>query len=247
MRVVEQGTPPVADNPLGVVARAVDGPTGAAPLQEAARDARSVAIVIPDGTRGASSGVYLLPVISRLSRAGIRPEQMKLIVARGIHTATPRDVVRQMVGGEMMDILKPVQSAPTTASMNVRIGEDPELGEVRIHQMVAQADLVILTGVVSPHHLAGFGGGPKALVPGVAQRETVLAAHRLTLASLVRPDGSIRSASGNLEDNPFRDALLRVARDFGPSHAHADGPRHGRGRGWWHARAGLDPGAQVAP
>ena len=215
LRVMARHLPQGEGEPLALVARAVDAPTDALPLEEAARGIRSVAIVIPDGTRRASARVYLLPLISRLSRAGLRPDQMKLILARGIHAATARSVVREIIGPEMMGILKPVQSAPNTASLNVEIGHDPELGTIRVHRQVAEADLTILTGVVAPHHLAGFGGGAKALVPGVAERETVFAAHRLTLSSLVRPDGSIRSASGTLEDNPFHDALLRVAQDFG--------------------------------
>lgn len=201
--------------PLGVVARAVDHPVDAPPLEEACRGASSVAVIIPDGTRQASADVYLLPIISRLSRAGIGPDRIKLVIARGIHAATSRGDVEAILGREMMSILRPVQSAPTAEDLNVTIGEDPEIGQVRVHRAVAEADLVLLTGSVTPHHLAGFGGGPKALVPGVAHRDTVLAAHRLTLESLVRPDGSIRSASGSVSGNSFYAALLRVARSLG--------------------------------
>jgi len=211
--------PETVHEPLALVARAVDGPRDALPLEEAARGAASVAIVIPDGTREAAADVYLLPVLSRLARAGIGPDRTKLIMARGIHAATPRHDVEAMLGREMMSILRPVQSAPTAEDLNVLIGEDPEIGPIRVHRAVAEADLVVLTGSVRPHHLAGFGGGPKALVPGVADRDTILAAHRLTLASLVRPDGSIASAAGGatetLTDNAFYAALLRVARSFG--------------------------------
>ncbi len=215
IRVIDVEARGSGADPLGVVARAIDAPHDALPLEEAAADAETVAVVIPDGTRQAAADLYLLPVLSRLARAGVGPERTKLIVARGIHAATPRRYVEQMIGREMLTVLRPVQSAPATPESNVTIGEDPELGEVRVHQMVAEADLVVLTGSVRPHHLAGFGGGPKALVPGVAQRETVLAAHRLTLDALVRPDGSIRSAAGNIEGNSFHAALLRVARSFG--------------------------------
>jgi len=214
-RVLEPRRPEHHPDPLAVVARAVDAPIDAPSLEERAADVKSVAIVIPDGTRRASAHVYLMPILSRLSRAGLAPAQMKLVMARGIHPATHRSVVEEMLGRELMSVLRPVQSSPNTPDLNVTIGTDPELGEVRIHRHVAEADLVILSGPVTAHHLAGFGGGPKALVPGVAQRETVLAAHRLTLGSLVRPDGSIRSTGGVVEGNPFYAALLRVARDFG--------------------------------
>ena len=215
VRVVQPQAPADAPEPLDVVADALDNPIDEAPLEERAAQAKSVAIVIPDGTRRASAHLYLLPILARLSRVGVGPDRIKLVMARGIHPATHRNVVEEMLGRELMDILRPVQSSPNTPEMNVSIGEDPELGDVRIHKHVAEADLVILTGPVTTHHLAGFGGGPKALVPGVAERDTVLAAHKLTLGSLVRPDGSIRSAAGRLDGNPFQHALLRVARNFG--------------------------------
>lgn len=205
---------PVA-SPLAVVARAIDAPLGRPPLEEVARGARSVAVVIPDATRPAAAGVYLLPLLSRLTRAGLDPARIRLVVARGIHPATPRTEVARMLGEELVSVLRPIQSAPETPELNALLSTDPALGEVRVHRTVAEADLAILTGVVAPHHLAGYSGGPKALVPGVAERGTVLAAHRLTLDTLVAPDGSIRSAAGRLDDNPFYAALLGVARAHG--------------------------------
>lgn len=210
LRLVVPRAPERLPEPLAVVARAVDDPIDAPTLEVCAAGAKQVAIIIPDGTRRASAHLYLLPILARLARVGLGPQQIRLVMARGVHPATHRNVVEEMLGRELMSILRPVQSAPNSPEMNATIGNDPEIGEIRVHRHVAEADLVILTGPVTTHHLAGFGGGPKALVPGVAQRETVLAAHRLTLSSLVRPDGSIRSASGSTRDNPFYAALLRV-------------------------------------
>lgn len=201
--------------PLAVVAGAVDQPIDAPRLEEVAAGASGVTIVVPDGTRPPAARVYLLPVLARLARAGVNPDQLKVVMARGIHPATRRAAVEAALGAEVMTLLRPVQSAPDTPAMNALVGTDPELGEVRVHRLVAEADLVVLTGIVMPHHLAGFGGGPKSFVPGVADRATAVAAHRLTLDALVRPDGSIRSAEGRLEGNAFHAALLRAVRLFG--------------------------------
>jgi nickel-dependent lactate racemase len=214
VRVVEPRAV-AAPDPLGAVAQALDEPVGAPPLAEAARGKERVAVIVPDPTRPSAASAYLLPVIARLARAGLTPSRIKIVVARGIHPTAGRGEVEQTVGTEVMEALRPVQSAPETPELNVSIGADPELGDVRIHRIVADSPLVVLTGAVTPHHLAGFGGGPKALVPGVAERGTVLAAHRLTLRTLVAPDGSLTPVEGRLGENPFYDALLRVARGFG--------------------------------
>lgn len=215
VRVVEVPAPVATGDPMAAVAAALDEPLDAPPLEEAALGCRRVAVVVPDASRRSGADVYLLPVIARLARAGLEPRQISILLARGIHPTSPRAEVQKILGPGIMEALGVVQSAPGTPDLNTSIGEDEEIGDVRIHRIAANADLVVLTGPVTPHHLAGFGGGPKALVPGVAQRETVLAAHRLTLRASVRPDGSVRSLAGRFEDNPFREALLRVARGFG--------------------------------
>jgi len=202
-------------DPLALVAQALDEPLDALPLAEAARGKERVTIVVPDPTRPSAARVYLLPVIARLARAGLAPQRIRVVMARGIHAAAGRAEVEELVGPEVMEALRPVQSSPDLPEWNTTIGTDEELGEVRVHRQVADAGLVILTGAITPHHLAGFGGGPKALVPGTAERDTVVAAHRLTLRTLVAPDGSIVPIAGRLERNPFREALLRVARAFG--------------------------------
>lgn len=202
-------------DPLGVVADALDQPVGAPPLHELARGCGRVTVVVPDPTRPAAAATYLLPVLARLARAGHGPSTIRVLVARGIHAAASRDEVQALVGPEVMEALRPLQSAPDLPEWNEPLGEDPQLGPVRVHRLVADAGLVLLTGAVTPHHLAGFGGGAKALVPGTADRDTVLAAHRLTLRTLVRPDGSLAPVTGRLEANPFREALLRVARATG--------------------------------
>ena len=213
-RVVTLPAPAATGDPLAVVAAALDEPLDAPPLEARARGCRRVAVVVPDASRRSGADVYLLPVIARLARAGLEPRQISLVVARGIHPTSSRAEVQRILGPGVMEALSTVQSAPDTPDHNSSIGVDEEIGDVRVHRIVAGADLVVLTGPVTPHHLAGFSGGPKALVPGVAQRETVLAAHRLTLRTVVRPDGSVRSLAGRMDANPFRDALLRVTRAF---------------------------------
>jgi nickel-dependent lactate racemase len=106
-------------------------------------------------------------------------------------------------------------TAPDDDGAHADLAPDAAIAPLRVHRLVAEADLVVLTGAVAPHYLAGFSGGAKALVPGCASRETVLAAHRLTLDVTVAPDGSVRSLFGRFEGNRFREALLRVARRFG--------------------------------
>lgn len=217
LEVVEprRPTPPVPPDPLDVVAQALDAPVDAEPLARAAAGLKRVTVVVPDATRPVPPAAILWPVLARLARAGVRPEGIRVVVARGLHAASTRAEVERIVGTEVLETLRPVQSAADLPEWNVPLHVDEELGEVRVHRQVAEADLVVLIGIVQPHHLAGFGGGAKALVPGTADRATILAAHRLTLRTWVQPDGGLRRLEGVWGPNPFREALVRVARTHG--------------------------------
>ena len=215
--VVEPQAPTASDNALGTIAQALDQPVGAKPFQELAAGCQRVAIVVPDPTRRAPAHKYLLPVFSRLARVGIGPDRISLIVGRGLHGTCTRDEVAAIVGEEVAATIRPVQSAPETPGLNQTLFEDERLGPVRVHRIAAQADLVLLTGIVQRHHLAGHGGGAKGLIPGIAERDTILAAHRLTLDALVQPDGSIR-LPGARGRNRFRAALTDVATRWGKAY-----------------------------
>ncbi len=216
VRLVVPDVPKALEDPLGAVAAALDGPLSDATIEDRARGASSVVIVVPDGTRVAPAELYLLPLIARLARVGLGPRNISVVVGRGIHPPATKAEVARILGPQVMEALRPVQSAPNAPESNVSLGEDAELGDVRVHRLVAEADLVVLTGSVAPHHLAGFGGGAKALVPGVAERDTVIRAHKLTVRSVVGPDGRLKSLTGDdVAPNPFRSALLRAVRMHG--------------------------------
>ena len=255
VQVLRRPATTATDDPMRAVAAALDQPMDSAPLTERAKGARSVAVVVPDRTRPAAMRHCLLPVISRLAQSGLGPSQIRLVLARGGHPTTPPAEVASILGAELMASLRPIQSAPDTEELNESIGRDAELGDIRVHRVVAQSDLVVLTGLVQPHHLAGFGGGAKGLVPGVADRDTVLRTHRLGVDALVRPDGSLTPVSGRLGRNPFRQAVTRIAREFGrvfhvgvvtgqadelvSVHAGEVGASHEAAANTWRARLGI--------
>jgi nickel-dependent lactate racemase len=80
-----------------------------------------------------------------------------------------------------------------------------------INRIAVEADVRILTGFIEPHFFAGFSGGPKALMPGVAATETVMSNHGWD--NLNDP----RATFGICEGNPLWEELLEIAQRVGPS------------------------------
>jgi nickel-dependent lactate racemase len=185
------------------IKKAVSNPIGMKPLREYARGKKEVVILFDDMARVTRVAEIVPPLLAELAAAGIKDRQIRFICACGCHGALDRaDFVKKL--GE--DVLKrfPVYNhnpfnnciyAGTTTG-GTRIGINAE---------VMKCDLKIGIGSVVPHIMAGFGGGSKIVLPGVAAYETVLALHspRNTGAG----GGDFKdtvSGMGAIDDNPRR-------------------------------------------
>src|SRR3954468_10402195 len=80
-----------------------------------------------------------------------------------------------------------------------------------INRLIAEADVRIITGFIEPHFFAGFSGGPKGIMPGVAGLETVMSNHG------ARMIGHPKSAFGVTAGNPIWEEMRDIALRVGPS------------------------------
>ncbi len=80
--------------------------------------------------------------------------------------------------------------------------------EVSVDRFYAESDLKILTGCIAPHQFAGFSGGRKSVIPGIAGIEAVRRHHSFP----IRPE---RISLGRLEGNRFHEEALAAARISG--------------------------------
>jgi nickel-dependent lactate racemase len=87
---------------------------------------------------------------------------------------------------------------------------------VAVNRRVAEADRVIVTGTVGFHYFAGYGGGRKGLVPGVASRATCMATHFAVLNPPEIGGRHPKAATGVLAGNPVHEAILEAARMVEP-------------------------------
>jgi nickel-dependent lactate racemase len=76
---------------------------------------------------------------------------------------------------------------------------------VKINPAVAQADLRVGISSVLPHPMAGYGGGPKIIMPGICNFDFIRDHH-------MKHVGHRRSVAGVTKGNPFYEDCMRVAR-----------------------------------
>ncbi len=213
---------------VDIVEAALDAPVGSPRLEERARGLARVTIVVPDRTRPAGVPLYVPAILERLARAGVPESGVTILVGGGIHAPASGTEAADLVGPDVARRVRVLGSDADDAASFVDVAADRAVARPRLHRAVVETDLVVVTGAVAPHYLAGWSGGAKAIVPGCADRATVEAAHRLTLDATVGFDGSVRSLLGSSAQNPFRAALERVAARAAPAFGFLSGVAEGR-------------------
>ncbi len=161
---------------------ALDAPLGAPALAELAQGARSAAIAVEDITRPALVAPALEAIVARLEAAGIAPERIRVLVAVGGHAPLDRAALRLKLGERVLARCDVGNHHPYENLVD--LGTSKGGLPVKINRLFAEADVKLAVGSVVPHPYAGFGGGGKIVLPGLAGIETLEMNHRPAVTGL---------------------------------------------------------------
>ncbi len=195
-------------NPQEKILRCLRKPTNSDSLNRLARPGDRVAIVVDDHTRPTPTGIILQPILEELKRAGVRKDNVSIVFACGVHRKVKEREAKKLLGEEIAEDIEWI-SHDCEAEDMVYIGTTSYGTRVEINPLVAEADLRILTGDICYHFFAGYGGGRKSLLPGVASKEATTKNHSM----IVRPKAEI----GVLKGNPVHEDMVEGARFADPS------------------------------
>jgi lactate racemase len=183
---------------------ALQRPVGSPRLSELAAGKRSAVIVTSDATRAVPNKVLLPLVLAELKAGGIGEAGITVLIALGAHRPLTRDELAGLLGGELVGrvrVLNHDQLGPCVA-----VGSTSSGNELSVAPAFAEAELRIALGLVEPHEFAGFTGGGKAVLPGIAGHDSIIRNHSLDL--LRRPG----SRAGEVAANPIRQEMDEAAR-----------------------------------
>lgn len=183
-------------------------PVGTPPLKKLAVKAKRVAIIVSDATRGVPTARILPFLMEELAAAGIREDQITVVIGTGVHRpATPGEI--QEIMGDWKDRIRVKNHQADCKEELVYLGETTLGTPVEVNRTVYDCDLRIIVGKVEPHEFAGFSGGRKSILPGVAGRKTIEINHRPEM--LLNP----QSRPGVLEGNPIDRDMVEAAEMLG--------------------------------
>ena len=172
--VVEPRFVPALPDPAAALTAALRSPVAGSPLRERVAVGDKVGIVFSDITRPTPHHLILPAVLAEL--AHVPPANITLFNALGTHRPNTEAELRAMIG-DLVAGYRIVQNDSFDPSTQVRLGVTARGHEVWINREVAECDVKILTGFIEPHFFAGFSGGGKAIMPGMAGQRTVLGNH----------------------------------------------------------------------
>jgi nickel-dependent lactate racemase len=160
-----------------IIRRAFDHPIGTPLLPQIIRPEQKVAVIIDDISRETPTARLLTPLLEVLTRAGIETTHISIIIALGTHRPMTEAEIAVKVGPEIQKTYR-VSNYPCEHDRHMVYRGNSSNGiPAYIHRAVAEADIRIGVGMISPHMDTGFSGGAKIILPGVCSCQTVGAFH----------------------------------------------------------------------
>ena len=196
---------------------AVRDPIASQPLQKVVRKGDKVAVIVSDVTRLVRTAEFLPVIISEINAAGVPDEDITIIVATGTHRAHTHDEDIAVCGKDIVKRIKIHQHDSRNNEELTDLGVTSFGTPILIDSYVAEADKVIITGAVSLHPMAGFGGGRKAVMPGVSGHATIMHNHAIALAPKVGDGCNPLCETGILEGNPLHEDMVEVTKKLDPA------------------------------
>jgi nickel-dependent lactate racemase len=170
-----------------------------------------ITVVHTDITRATPNDRLIPWLLAYLEAAGVRRENITLLNGLGTHRPNSREELEQMLTPEVVANYRCLNHEPENEDAHAQFGFTKTGAPVLLNRHLVEADVRIITGFIEPHFFAGFSGGPKGIMPGVAALKTVMSNHG------AHHIGDERATFGVTEGNPIWEEMRDIALRVGPS------------------------------
>ncbi|MEP6755556.1 MAG: nickel-dependent lactate racemase [Chthonomonadales bacterium] len=204
--VLNLKTSPPLDEVETAVRSSLRSPIGSESLVELARSKHNVVITICDKTRPVPNKTLLPPILECLNSADVADDQITILIATGTHRPNDEAELLEMLGEEITSRIRIVNHICTDTAGQIGLGVSPNGVPIALDKIWVDADLRISVGLIEPHFMAGFSGGRKLVMPGLAALETVQAWHSPRF--LEHPNAT----NGITDGNPVHEEAMAIAK-----------------------------------
>lgn len=201
--------PEAEDLSEAALREALEDPIGSPTLGEIARGRSSVAVAVDDLTRPTPAGRIMPWVIQTVQEAGVALEDITVVVASGAHRPLTRQDLMKKLGPQVVGRVPVFNHSPYSGLVD--LGATGRGTPVSVNRWFAEAEVKITLSAVLPHPTAGFGGGAKMVMPGLASIEALERNHGPSIRELA---GRVGRIDGNALRADIEEAVARVGVDF---------------------------------
>jgi nickel-dependent lactate racemase len=181
--------------------RSLLNPITAEPIEEFLKGGQDIVFIVNDGTRPTPTAAVLRALSGRIDLKAVR-----FLIATGMHRA-PTEEEYRMIFGELYEPLRgQIHSHDSLNDRMVVLGRSKNGTEMAVNEMAMNADRLVIITSVEPHYFAGYTGGRKSFLPGVASFRTIEQNHRLAM----RAEAQSIALAGNPVHEDMMDALQVV-------------------------------------
>lgn len=188
-----------------LVLDALNSPIASEKLEKLVENKKHIVIISSDHTRPVPSHITM-PLYLNAIRKANKNVRISILIATGMHRPTTREELINKYGEEIAnneEII--IHNAYNDDEMKF-MGILPSGGELWVNKLACECDLLISEGFIEPHFFAGFSGGRKSVLPGIASKKTVLWNHNAKFIA------SPFSRAGSLENNPIHKDMVFAAK-----------------------------------
>lgn len=165
----------------------------------------SFLIIVNDHARSTPTATILQEVLPYLE-----DKDFKLIVASGTHTQPNETVLRNTIFKNLYPTLnEKIILHDAKQSETITLGKTSRGTPIKLNKVIADFDAFIPINSIEPHYFAGYTGGRKSFVPGIAAFETIESNHSMALQENAR----ILRLHGNPLHEDLEEAVNMVLQD----------------------------------
>lgn len=187
-------------------------PIGCPPLNQWLQPDCSICITFTDLTRPTPNDRIIPVLLNYLHGHGVRRDQITLLNQLGTHRPNTKAELEQLLGADVVRNYRVINHEPENPDAHTQLGLTKGGVPALINKHFVEADLRIVTGFIEPHLFAGFSGGVKCIMPGVASLQTVMSNHGYR--HIADPHSTFGITEGNPIWEEMRDIGLRAGKSF---------------------------------
>jgi nickel-dependent lactate racemase len=203
--VIEPNEVKIGDE-IEVIRQALSNPVGSPSLKEFLKDARDVLFIVNDPTRPTPTARVL-----DMIQDDIAGHKVSFIIATGIHRAPTEEEYIQIFSEKYYRKYKDcIHSHDAKRDEMVFLGTSKNGTPMRVNRRGVDAHKIVIISSVEPHYFAGYTGGRKSFLPGIASFETIELNHKLAL----KPEACALKLKGNPVHEDMIDALSTVKKEI---------------------------------